>query len=69
MPAGRRVSSWTVFNASFTWDFTEDAYVSFTVRNLGDRDPPLALGSAVNFDKFNHDSLGRWYQFSYTQRF
>ena len=40
-----------------------------TVRNLGDRDPPRALGSASNFDKFNPDSLGRWWQLSYTQRF
>lgn len=69
VPAGRRVPSWTTLNASLTWDITEDAYATFGVRNLGDRDPPLALGSAANFDKFNHDSLGRWWQVSYTQRF
>lgn len=69
VPAGRRVPSWTTLNANLTWDFNEDAYASLGVRNLGDRDPPRALGSASNFDKFNHDSLGRWWQLSYTQRF
>ncbi|MBD8525796.1 TonB-dependent receptor plug domain-containing protein [Pseudomarimonas arenosa] len=69
VPAGRRISSWTVLHASLTWDIGENAFTSLTVRNLADRDPPRALGSATNFDEFNHDSLGRWFQLSYTHRF
>jgi len=69
VPASRRIASATVFNASLMWDVTKDGYVSLTLRNLFDREPPLALGSATNVDQYNHDTLGRAYTLSYTQRF
>jgi iron complex outermembrane receptor protein len=69
VPAGRLVGSWTTFNASVTWDINDASRVSLAVRNLGDRDPPLALGSAANFDQFNHDSVGRFFTVGYTHRF
>lgn len=68
VPAGRRVASWTTLGASLAWDIDERQTVSFAVRNLGDRDPPLALGSAANFDQFNHDSLGRFVNLTYIYR-
>ncbi len=69
VPEGRKVSSWTQLNLSLIWDITPDADLSFTIRNLADRDPPLALGSAANVDLFNHHTLGRWYTLGYTHRF
>ncbi len=69
VPAGRRVASWTTLNLSFGYDFSENHWATLTVRNLGDRDPPVALGSGSGFDQYNHDSLGRYWTLSYTQRF
>lgn len=69
VPANRRIASSTIFNASISWDVTAEGYVSLTLRNLFDREAPLALGSATNVDQFNHDTLGRAYTLSYTQRF
>jgi hypothetical protein len=39
------------------------------VRNLADRDPPRALGSATNFDDYNHNSLGRFITLDYVYRY
>lgn len=69
VPAGRQIGSWTVLNTSFGFDITDDSWVTLTLKNIADRDPPIALGSAANFDQFNHDSLGRFYSLSYQQRF
>lgn len=69
VPAGRQVASWTQLNASLTWDVTENSYLTLTVRNLGDRDPPVSLGSASNVDLFNHNTLGRFWTLGYTWRF
>jgi iron complex outermembrane recepter protein len=69
VPAGRKVSSWTIFNLNLGWDIDERQYVSLGVRNLFDREPPLALGSAANVDLFNHDTLGRFLTLSYVLRY
>jgi outer membrane receptor protein involved in Fe transport len=69
VPAGRRVPSWTTLNASFGWDITDAHYVGLTIRNLGDRDPPVALGSSSNVDTFNHDALGRFVTLNWISRF
>ena len=69
VPAGRRVPSWTTLNASFGWDITDAHYAGLTIRNLGDRDPPVALGSSSNVDTFNHDALGRFITLNWISRF
>ncbi|MBK8283419.1 MAG: TonB-dependent receptor [Ahniella sp.] len=69
VPNGRRIPSWTTLNASLSYDLTPEQWISLGLRNLGDRDPPLALGSAANFDQFNHDSVGRLVTLSYQYRF
>ena len=69
VPAGRQIGSWTVLNASFGFDISEDTWITLTLKNIADRDPPIALGSAANFDQYSHDSLGRFYSLSYQQRF
>jgi len=68
VPAERRVSSWTTVNLSVNWDFDDRQSVGLNIRNLGDRDPPVALGSAANFDSYNHNSLGRFVTLSYIYR-
>lgn len=68
VPAGRRVASWTTLGMNVAWDIDDRQTLSFTVRNLADRDPPRALGSAANFDLFNHDSLGRFVNLTYVYR-
>jgi iron complex outermembrane recepter protein len=69
VPAGRRVSSWTTLNATIGWDITERQSIDLTVRNLADRDPPLALGSAANVDLYNHDTLGRFFTLNWIFRY
>lgn len=68
VPAGRQVSSWTTLNASVNWDLDDRQSLGLNIRNLGDRDPPRALGSASNFDDYNHNSLGRFVTLSYVYR-
>jgi outer membrane receptor protein involved in Fe transport len=68
VPAGRQVASWTTFNMSVNWDFSDLQSVGLNIRNLADRDPPTALGSANNFDDYNHNSLGRYITLSYIYR-
>jgi outer membrane receptor protein involved in Fe transport len=68
VPAGRRVGSWTTLNLTLGQDFGENHSLSLTVRNLADRDPPIALGSAANVDLFNHDTLGRFWTLNYIYR-
>lgn len=69
VPAGRRVASWTILNLNLGWDIDTRQYLSLGVRNLLDRDPPVALGSAANVDLFNHDALGRFVTLSYVYRY
>ncbi len=69
VPAGRRIPSWTILSLAVTWDVTDDQHVTLGVRNLADRDAPIALGSAANVDLFNHDTEGRFYTVSYGLRF
>lgn len=68
VPAGRRVASWTTLGMNIAWDLDERQSVSLNIRNLADRDPPVALGSGANFDQFNHDSLGRFVSLTYVYR-
>ena len=68
VPPGRRIASWTTLNASVNWDLDERHSLGLNVRNLGDRDPPVALGSANNFDDYNHNSLGRFVTLNYIYR-
>ncbi len=69
VPAGRRVSSWTTTNLNFDWDVTDRQTVGVTIRNLADRDPPVALGSAANVDLYNHNTLGRFWTFNWIYRY
>ena len=68
VPAGRTVASWTTFNLNVAWDIDDRQTVSVNVRNLTDRDPPVALGSGSNVDLYNHDTLGRFATVRYTWR-
>lgn len=68
VPEGRRVASWTTLNFSVDWDVSDTQSLGLTVRNLGDRDPPVALGSASNVDLYNHDTLGRYVTLRYVWR-
>jgi outer membrane receptor protein involved in Fe transport len=69
VPAGRRVASWTTLNASVGWDLDDRQSLGLVVRNLADRDPPRALGSATNLDDYNHNSLGRFITLDYVYRY
>ncbi|MBE5315526.1 MAG: TonB-dependent receptor [Xanthomonadales bacterium] len=66
--AGRRVGSWTTLNLTLGQDFGAHHSLSLTVRNLADRDPPIALGAATNVDLYNHDTLGRFWTLNYVYR-
>jgi iron complex outermembrane recepter protein len=63
------VGSWTVWDFNLSYDVTADSFVSLTVRNLFDRDPPTVLGLASNVDYVNHDSMGRFLTLRYTHSF
>lgn len=69
VPAGRRVGSWTTLNLTVGQDIGEHHSVSLAVRNLADRDPPIALGSAANVDLYNHNTLGRFWTVDYVLSF
>jgi iron complex outermembrane recepter protein len=69
VPAGRRVSSWTTLNLNVDWDIDDRQSVGLNIKNLGDRDPPLSLGSASNVDLYNHNTVGRFVTLSYTFRY
>ena len=68
VPEGRRVASWTTLNLTLGWDIDENHSVDLNVRNLTDRDPPVALGSAANVDLFNHNTLGRFFTLNWVYR-
>jgi outer membrane receptor protein involved in Fe transport len=69
VPAERRVGSWTTLNLTVGRDFGEHQSMSLNIRNLADRDPPIALGSATNVDLYNHNTLGRFWTLDYVYRF
>ncbi|MCG6117435.1 MAG: TonB-dependent receptor [Aquimonas sp.] len=69
VPEGRRIPSWTTLNLTLGQDIGEHQALTLNVRNLADRDPPLALGSAANVDLFNHNTLGRFWTVSYVYSF
>lgn len=63
------VGSWLTFNANLSYDITPDAWLSLNVENVLDRSPPSVFGSAAGVDFINHNTMGRFYQLRYTQRF
>ena len=67
--ASDRVSSWTTLNAAFGWNIDEVHRVSLSVENLGDRDPPRALGASAGVDTFNHSAMGRFVTAKWVARF
>lgn len=67
--ANRKVPSWLKWNLTVSYDLSSDAYVAIGIENLLDREAPVAYGTSANVDHFNHDSYGRYYRFSYVQRF
>jgi outer membrane receptor protein involved in Fe transport len=69
VPAGRKVASWTTLNFNVDWDIDDRQSIGLNIRNLGDRDPPVSLGSASNVDLFNHNTLGRFVTFRYIYRY
>ncbi len=69
VPAGRKVASWTTLNFNVDWDLDDRQSIGLNIRNLGDRDPPVSLGSASNVDLYNHNTLGRFVTFRYTYRY
>ena len=69
VPAGRKVASWTTLNFNVDWDIDDRQSIGLNIRNLGDRDPPLSLGSTSNVDLYNHNTLGRFVTFRYTYRY
>jgi len=68
VPADRKVASWTTLNLTVGWDISEQHSVDLSIKNLADRDPPLALGSAENVDLYNHNSLGRFFTLNWVYR-
>ncbi|WP_187266017.1 TonB-dependent receptor [Alkalisalibacterium limincola] len=69
VPEGRRIPSWTLVNFNIDWDVSARQTLGLTIRNLADRDPPVALGSAANVDLFNHNTLGRFYTLNWVYRY
>lgn len=69
VPAGRKVASWTTLNFNVDWDIDDRQSIGLNIKNLGDRDPPLSLGSNSNVDLYNHNTLGRFVTFRYTYRY
>jgi iron complex outermembrane receptor protein len=69
VPAGRTVASWTTLNFNIDWDIDDRQSIGLNIRNLGDRDPPVSLGSASNVDLYNHNTLGRFVTFRYIYRY
>ena len=69
IPVSARVASWTVLNASWGWNIDAVHRVSVQVENLGDRDPPRALGANAWVDTFNHDAMGRYVTLNWIGRF
>lgn len=64
-----RVASWTTLNAAVGWNIDEVHRVSLTVDNLGDRDPPRALGASAWVDTYNHSAMGRFVTVKWIARF
>jgi len=69
VPVASKVASSTIFDLNIGYTPNKDHYFAFNVRNLFDRDPPVALGSTAGVDFYNHSSMGRFYTVSYEFRF
>jgi len=63
------VDSWLTFDLRVARDFDNGSWLSLRVNNLLDEEPPLVLGTGANVDRFNHDSMGRFYTLSYGYAF
>lgn len=63
------VDSWLVFDLYAAYNFTDHNYLSLSVRNVFDEDPPLVTGTSANVDQINHSSMGRFWNLRYTHRF
>jgi outer membrane receptor protein involved in Fe transport len=64
-----QVASWTVWDASVSYDYSQTGYLALTARNLFDRDPPLVLGTSANVDHINHSSMGQFLTLRLVQSF
>jgi len=63
-PAGYRVPSYTTFDTYVGWNQKKGLGVTFGVRNLFDRDPPLSFQSSTfqaGYDPRYYDAIGRTY--------
>jgi len=71
LPPGTEVDvdSWLAFDLFLDYDFTENNWISLSVRNVFDEDPPLVLGTGANVDQINHNSMGRFVTLRYTHQF
>ncbi|MEQ9462833.1 MAG: TonB-dependent receptor [Haliea sp.] len=71
LPADAQVDvpSWTVWDMSVGYDFSDASNLSLSVRNLFDREPPTVLGLSSNVDYINHDAMGRFLTLRYTHSF
>lgn len=64
-----KVSSWTIWDVSLSYDFTNESFVMLNIDNIFDRDPPTVLGSSANVDHINHNAYGAFVKLSYTHVF
>ncbi|MFK8017037.1 MAG: TonB-dependent receptor [Gammaproteobacteria bacterium] len=68
-----RVSSWTTWNVTGTWNTPWNSQLLVGVNNLFDNDPPLDLSDGNNsqpfYNQFFHDALGSTAYLEYRQSF
>ena len=65
----RTVPSWTTFNFSASYDFDNESFVQFNIRNLLDEKPNLVYGSGANVDYSNTNTMGRFITLRYNHVF
>ncbi|GAA5317192.1 MAG: TonB-dependent receptor [Candidatus Pelagadaptatus aseana] len=65
-----KVDSETIWDLNISYDFYNNSYISFSVKNLFDEEPPLSLSDDdIPFDSANYDSMGRYYTLNYVHSF
>jgi iron complex outermembrane receptor protein len=64
-----RVPSVTFFDFEGTWHAPWRAYVTFGVRNVFDRTPPVSYSAFANSSFPDYDITGRFFYFRYRQQF
>jgi outer membrane receptor protein involved in Fe transport len=71
LPDGAEVNvdSWSVFDANFSYDYSENGFIQLNIQNILDCEPPRVLGSSANVDHINHDTMGRFMTLRVTQSF